>query len=184
MFCYKCGKYMESDAVICPECLAQTQEQLQNTSVQESACAPVDAQPTQAVVLNTQQAPTATNTKKPGNKAGIVAFVMGILSAVFSAIATILLDIAYSFMEEGYDPSTVTFEVSIATSILFVVVPLIALTIVFGIRAIVNFVKAGKLKAKRPVAGFVMGLVGMSSLIVSVLYSLIDAILILGYLAM
>ena len=155
MYCYKCGKYTETDETLCPECKAQQNQ----------------AQP--QVVVPAQTTEQITNVKAPTNKAGIIGLVMGIVALILTLVAFVFADLGVIMMEEeaGYMASVVALVMQIAA-----VAPIV-LGLVFGVKGIKNFKKAGKLGTKRPIPGFVMGIAGIPAAGISIIYGFLTFIL-------
>jgi len=130
MYCYKCGKYTESDETLCPECKAK-----------ENKVEP------QVIVLEEEViTPPQSSVKKPSNKYGIASIVLAEL-AVIPVFVAARASVQYMIN---------TLVVSAVIAGLMIVVSLL-----LGIFQIKEFVSAGKDKRKRPVPGFVMGLIGI-----------------------
>ncbi len=165
MYCYKCGKYTETDETLCPECKAQ-QNQAQPQVV-------VPAQTTEQII----------NVKAPTNKAGIIGLVMGIVAMVLTLVAFVFADVGIIMMEEGnYEAGYMASVVALVMNI--VAVAPIVLSIVFGVKGIKNFKKAGKLGTKRPIPGFVMGIAGIPAAGFSIIYGFVTFILVVVGLSM
>ena len=154
MYCYKCGKYTETDETLCPECKAQQNQ----------------AQP--QVVVPAQTTEQITNVKAPTNKAGIIGLVMGIVALILTLVAFVFADLGVIMMDEaGYMASVVALVMQI------VAVAPIVLGLVFGVKGIKNFKKAGRLGTKRPIPGFVMGIAGIPAAGISIIYGFLTFIL-------
>ncbi len=142
MYCYKCGKYTESDETLCPECKAQQNQ----------------AQPQVVVVEETALTPAEVGVKAPSNKHGVTSMVLSLVAAVFLGIAMV------GAMEY------------LLGLLLFSSAALLTLCIISltqGIKAIKQFIYAGKTNQKRPIPGFVMGLIGLETVAVDLLYWLV-----------
>ena len=130
MYCYKCGKYIETDETLCPECKAK-----------ENKVEP------QVIVVEEVITPPQSSVKKPSNKYGIASFVLAD-RAVIPVFVALRASVQYNMIT--------TLVVSAVIAGLMIVASLL-----LGIFQIKEFVSAGKDKRKRPVPGFVMGLIGI-----------------------
>ena len=71
MYCYKCGKYTETEETLCPECKEQQrQAQPQAVAIRQNA--------------STQTTPIANT---PSNKKGAVSMVLSLIASILAAIA-------------------------------------------------------------------------------------------------
>ena len=158
MYCYKCGKYTETDETLCPECKAQQNQ----------------AQP--QVVVPAQTTEQITNVKAPTNKAGIIGLVMGIVALILTLVAFVFADLGVIMMEEGGDEAGYMASVVALVMQIAAVAPIV-LSLVFGVKGIKNFKKAGRLGTKRPIPGFVMGIAGIPAAGISIIYGFLTFIL-------
>ena len=130
MYCYKCGKYTETDETLCPECKAKENK----------------VEPQVIVVEEEVITPPQSSVKKPSNKYGIESIILAELAVIPVFIAA----------RASVQYMTNTLVVSAVIAGLMLVASLL-----LGIFQIKEFVSAGKDKRKRPVPGFVMGLIGI-----------------------
>ncbi len=150
MFCNKCGRYTETDDNLCPECQAQVQTPVV-VQVEEQVVAPI--QPTKAK-----------------NGAGIVAMIVSFVGAILVIVAAGLLVAAVELLAEGYSYMDIAGLATIGSVAQFVSLPFLVVTLIFGIFAIKNFVKANKAGTKKPLPGFIMGLIGLGTMTLSATY--------------
>ena len=133
MYCSKCGKYTETDETLCPECKAKENK----------------VEPQVIVVEEEVITPPKSSVKKSSNKYGIASFVLSEL-AVIPVFVALRASVRLPYMINTLVVSAVIAGLMIVASLLL------------GIFQIKEFVSAGKDKRKRPVPGFVMGLIGIS----------------------
>ena len=132
MYCYKCGKYTETDETLCPECKAKENK----------------VEPQVIVVEEEVITPPQSSVKKPSNKYGIESIILAELAVIPVFIA-----------------ARASVQYMINTLVVFAVMAglMLVASLLLGIFQIEEFVSAGKDKRKRPVPGFVMGLIGISN---------------------
>ncbi|MBR2974807.1 MAG: hypothetical protein IKC47_03600 [Clostridia bacterium] len=142
MYCNKCGRYHETEGILCPEC----QQAQQNVS-----------KPAVAVIEKTAT-PVVATAEKPSNRQGIkaiifggVGFMLGLIAYIVSIVA--MVEIEYSDL--GYDFAVLAIFLALAT------IPFMVMGIVFGVQAIKVFKAAGASGQKRPIPGFIMGIGGI-----------------------
>lgn len=143
MYCNKCGKFTETEDILCADCKAKEQQQLVHPAVAEYT--------TQA---STTLQPTAEIKPAPSNGFGVASMVLGIIEFFMAAMAL-------SIAEPGNE-----FEVSL---LYLFAQPAIIIAIVNGIKAVVVFIKATKNKQAKPTAGFVMGIVGLNLMAIAMI---------------
>lgn len=135
MSCYKCGKYTETDETLCPECKAKENK----------------VEPQVIVVEEEVITPPQSSVKKPSNKYGIASIVLEELAVIPVFVA------ARASVQLPYMINTLVVSAVIAGLMLVA-------SLLLGIFQIKEFVSAGKDKRKRPIPGFVMGLIGISNI--------------------
>ena len=130
MYCYKCGKYTETDETLCPECKAKENK----------------VEPQVIVVEEEVITPPQSSVKKPSNKYGIESIVLAELAVIPVFVA-----------------ARASVQYMINTLVVFAVMAglMLVASLLLGIFQIEEFVSAGKDKRKRPIPGFVMGLIGI-----------------------
>ena len=81
MYCYKCGKFIETDDTLCPDCKVKVLGEQQ-------------PQPNQQVVVisQTTSAQATPVGKAPSNKNGVLSMVFSIVGAIFLGITAAGLD--------------------------------------------------------------------------------------------
>lgn len=139
MYCNKCGKFTETEDILCADCKAKEQQQTVNAVVSEPC--------------STTQ-PVAAILPRPSNGFGVAAMVLGLVAFVMAVLG-------YLIAEPGYE-----FDVLI---VLLFAHPALIIALVNGIKAVVVFVKACKNKQAKPVAGFVMGIIGLNLVMISLI---------------
>lgn len=144
MYCNKCGKYIESDETLCPEC----------KQVQQNVSTP-------NVVVIEQQATPITYAAAPSNKPGVISLVLSMVGLVGIFIA------AFSI---GFE------SVGLMVFASAVVITGFVISLVQGIKAIKSFIYTCKNKLKKPIAGFIMGIVGLETSAIVILYWFILAV--------
>ena len=149
MYCNKCGKFTETDDILCADCKAKEQQQLVHPAVAEYT--------TQA---STTLQPTAEIKPAPSNGFGVASMVLGIVALFLSVV--------------GYIGAGPGYEDAVLIVCLFAL-PALIIALVNGIKAIVVFIKACIKKQPKPIAGFVMGIIGLNLMMISLL--LFDAAL-------
>lgn len=137
MYCNKCGKFTETDDILCADCKAKEQQQLVHPAVAEYT--------TQA---STTLQPTAEIKPAPSNGFGVAAMVLGLVAFVMAVFGYLIEEPSYMFLFAQ---------------------PALIIALVNGIKAVVVFVKACKNKQAKPVAGFVMGIIGLNLVMISLL---------------
>ena len=144
MYCYKCGKFIETDETLCPDCKAKVLGEQQ-------------PQPNQKVVVisQTTSAQATPVGKAPSNKNGVLSMVFSIVGAIFLGITFAGIGLEMYGMYLFCLLATVTCGI---------------ITLINGVKAITGFARACKNKHKKPIAGFIMGLVGLESLFVIAIY--------------
>ena len=162
MYCYKCGKFIETDDTLCPDCKAQEEQTCVHPAVveyteqqeasQEQTCQQT-CQPEvyQQVVYN----PQPISLKKPSNGFGVASMVLGIVALIMSVIALANATPSYA---------------GVVAVVYLLAQPAIIIALVNGIKAIVVFIKACKNKQPKPIAGFVMGIIGLTLMGMAMLY--------------
>ena len=187
MYCRNCGKFIEGERDICDDCLTQLNAQRR----------PVQPQPIVRVV-SVQPAPTPVPQGEPAKTCfgkalastimGASSFITAIASFVFlvfamSALPTGQANVTVNGTPVNADPaiSVTMFIFGIVTFLISIT--LITLTIIFGIQGILAYANAKKANLRRPTASLVLGIIGLSLLFIPIIYSFIDLMLILFYLA-
>ena len=162
MYCYKCGKYVETDDTLCPDCKQkQAQEQAELK-----------------VVVTEQTATTAVQPNGPSNKAGIVGLVMSMVSITLTIIAVVCAAVGIGLAEEAYADYEAAYGVAALAIVLqLAATAFIVLAIVYGVKGIKNFKLACRLGTKKPLPGFIMGIAGLSATLISAIYGLYSFIL-------
>ena len=152
MYCNKCGKFTETEDLVCADCKAEEQQQLVHPAVAE------------CVKVESASAKPATEIKqaKPSNGFGVASMVLGIVALIMGLIADAVADPGYAG----------------AVAIIYLLAqPAVIVALVNGIKAIVVFVKACKNNQAKPVAGFVMGIVGLNLMATAMLYLMMAMLL-------
>ena len=166
MYCYKCGKFMQSTETLCPECKAQTMQPKEQPVEEVPQPVAEDSQQpqqeVQALVID-QTATTATPQKEITNKAGIVGCVTGVIAMFLSIIALVVSAMGLSMCQEGVGTLNNVLSCVIFTGVFLVaMVPFVIVSLVNGIKGIKNFKLACKLRTKKPIVGFVLGIGSVS----------------------
>ena len=147
MYCSKCGKFIES-GVVCPECaIAEYEQTYFGTKSTE--------EPTISYEIPT------THYAEPNNR--MFGFGLALTGQILADVSVI---VSY-FAILANVISSATGVIFAFISIIFIVLPLI-----MGIRSIQTF-KERKRPCKRPIATLVLGITTLSTLPISVVYTLL-----------
>ena len=137
MYCKKCGKFIETDAELCADCMAKEQANNQQDYYFEPQPAPAQPAPAQSGV--------------PGLGKAITSAILGTVGFYFIYFALILgLELA-SVMSVGV--VVVFMLISIALGII---------SLIFGIQSIKTFVREKNSGRRKPIATLILGICGLS----------------------
>ncbi len=159
-FCNKCGKQIES-GIICPECAIAEYEKAQLNKISNVPMPEAPVCEPQAPVCEPQTPvyePVVTHVPQPEIPAPVqhsdlrdpnnkkFGFTRALLSTIFGGVAFIISFIS-PFIEDAIG--------------FILILPLLVISIIFGIKSIVVFKKRKNLPAK-PIATLILGIVGLA----------------------
>ncbi len=166
MYCKYCGKFIETDAEVCPECLAQRSEaqpekkevveQAPAQAIEQPAPAPIEVKeevsaPAPAPVQATpvQAVPVAPAPQQNTATAGLGKAITG------AALAFVGFIFAIVGMELSIIP-----EAGIILNLLFAL-PMSIIGLVFGVKSIKTFKQVCKEGGRKPIATLICGIAGV-----------------------
>ena len=172
MYCTRCGKQIDYDAMVCNECAAkangaQPVQQPQPTPTYQQPVYQPQAQPKpQPSYFDQFKGLRSKGNVMDGFGGALASTIMGFLSLISLCIGLV------SFIEEP----------AIGGGLLLMIVSLVLgiIALVKGIGGIKGFVLAGKLKKVRPIPALILGIAGIVLSGLSLLYMLIFLIALFG----
>ena len=166
MYCRKCGKFIDYEAEICLECqrefLALSEEQRAKEEQTEQKSNEPNAEQNQVIVAQPIQ---VTNTPvKEGRTDGLAKGIVSIALSFFTFVFFMLIittDLSYEY---AYSEVTSKFIFLLGFAI-----P----SIILGIKSIKQFKNNKRLGRQRPIATFILGLIGLATSAEFLLYGLL-----------
>ena len=162
MYCRKCGKQIDYDAPICKEC-EETEIYFGNPET--------DTQPIAETKFEEKPAPQGS--RKEGFGGALTATILGSISFIISIIAMSLASVAIE-LSLYYDVTgLVIFTIVFTVISLGCAIP----SMILGIKGIRCFIKAKNQGKIKPVATLVLGIVGLVSSAMTILYALLTLLM-------
>ncbi len=159
MYCTRCGKQIDYDSLICKEC----QQELLKASVERETSS-IEQPRTYSTVK-----PRLTGKVTDGIGNGIGSIIFGVVAVYLSYLAIVVAAIAVA---ESYVNEFNAFAF-LSLFINFIAFCAEAVSVAFGVKAIKMFIDAKKQNRVKPVPTLVLGIVGISAIEVTLVFSFI-----------
>lgn len=153
MYCTKCGKLIDGDASLCPECEAKAKAKVEADSAPQSATAQnttVYTAPPQPAPQQTSVDPT--NSVMYGFGKALTSTILGLIGYFFAIIAY------YGSIGSGMAVRESSIVLYVLMTLLSI--PFFILSIIFGPKSIKAFVAQKNAGKKKPIPALVLGIVG------------------------
>ena len=150
MYCRKCGRRIDYDALICRECEEEQRRSAESQQVEQT--------------VNASVRPAPVGNRKEGFGKALASTIMGSVSFFVFIIALVVMSVAsalYISSTTYYGTSGYTAGMLIGFVLLFASLGVSIVSLIFGIQSIKCFVKAKNEGRAKPVATLVCGIVGI-----------------------